>query len=359
MHIVFIVNSIYESGGLERVIAERTKLLIDQYDYNISIVSLELEKKKKFYDFHPKINFHEVKDDSNISWLNKRKKIIECLKKIEPDIITVCDDGLKGLFFPFFYGFFRNVIYERHASKSIFFKKDSIINTLKFWFISLLADLGSILYNKVVVLTESNKKEWRFANTTVIPNFISNFPENKSNLNIKRVMAVGGHSYSKGFDRLLLIWKEVIVNNPEWELHIFGRIKNQNIINLCKSLNLEKSVFFHLPTKNIMKEYLDSSIYAMTSRSEGFGMVLIEAMSCGVPCISFDCPSGPREIIKHNLDGYLIKEGDLKSYTEHLSKLINNFQLRQKMGDQSRKNVGKYRQDVVIAHWVNLYNQIA
>lgn len=359
MHIVFIVNSIYESGGLERVIAERTKLLINHLDYRISIVSLELEKKDKFYNFHPKVNFLEIKDTVNLNWFKKRIKIIGCLKSIEPDIITVCDDGLKGLFFPILYGFFNNVIYERHASKKIFLKKNTIINVLKYRLFSLLADFGSLMYKKVVVLTESNEKEWLFANTAVIPNFISNFPENKSNLKAKRVMAVGGHSYSKGFDRLLVIWKEVIANYPDWELHIFGRIKNQNILNLCKSLNLEKSVFFHLPTKNIMKEYLESSIYAMTSRSEGFGMVLIEAMSCGVPCISYDCPSGPREIIEHNVDGYLIKDGDIKSYTRHLSKLISNYELRKVLGDKSRENVQKYRQDIVLGHWINLYKQIA
>jgi glycosyltransferase involved in cell wall biosynthesis len=359
MHIVFVVNSIYESGGLERVVSERSKALIDNYNYKVSIVSLESEKDKKFYFFHNKITFYEIKKDGKPSWFEKKRKVKRCLKEIKPDVITICDDGLKGLFFPLIHGVYKNIIYERHASKKIFLKGTSIKSKLQYRLKSFLADFGSLFYKRVIFLTDSNKKEWPFANAEVIPNFISSIPNNKALLENKKVIAVGGHSYSKGFDRLLLIWKEIVVRHPDWQLHIFGRINNQKIIKLCKSLNLDDGVVFHLPTSNLIDEYLDSSIFTMTSRSEGFGMVLIEAMSCGVPCIAFDCPSGPREIIKHNEDGYLIKNGDLNSYCEYLLKLIENPELRNKMGSSARERVKCYLPEPILKQWDELFKSLA
>ena len=104
-----------------------------------------------------------------------------------------------------------------------------------------------------------------------------------------------------------------------------------------------------------MEEYLNSSIYIMSSRYEGFGMVLIEAMACGVPCISFDCPYGPSDIIEDGEDGYLIDYLNTQALADGICKLIENPELRKEFGKNARKNVLRYSRDNVMQQWVNLF----
>jgi glycosyltransferase involved in cell wall biosynthesis len=101
-------------------------------------------------------------------------------------------------------------------------------------------------------------------------------------------------------------------------LHIYGKFdENLGLEQLAKDLKIEKQVFFHLPEKNIEEKYAESSIFVLSSRYEGFGMVLIEAMSFGIPCVSFNCNYGPSDIIKNNEDGFLAKMAMKKNWQKN------------------------------------------
>ena len=215
-------------------------------------------------------------------------------------------------------------------------------------------------FDKFVVLTNENLMEWKgFNNLEVIPNPLPFYPEYPAKLVNKKVITVGNHGFHKGFDRLLQSWKMIADSHPEWTLEIYGKFDpERRHVKLSEKLNLSDTVSFFPPVRDIQKKYEEASIYAMSSRSEGFGMVLIEAMAFGVPCVAFDCPCGPKDIISNEKDGYLIENGDLKAFAEKVMLLIDDNELRQKMGRNAREKAKRYLLVAIINQWNSLFKQL-
>lgn len=359
MKLLYITNGITGSGGLEKVLSVKTNFLIEKYGYEVSIISLNEENLSTFYSFNKNITFYNIKINNGL--VGKLKDYIEGLQRIvqdfQPDIISVCDDGLKGLFLPLLLK--KNIIYiyERHASKEMNFKNPK---SIKSWIISNLMNYGAGLYDKCIVLTDSNKKEWKTNNITSIPNPLSFYPSQVAQeQNEKKIIMVGSHSYIKGLDRLLNIWAQVYMGNPRWSLEIYGKKdKDRTFIRLADNLNLTSSVKFFDPVNDIESKYLQASVFALASRSEGFGMVIIEAMACGLACIAYDCPSGPRDIITDGIDGFLIPNGDQKVFVEKLQLLMKDDNLRSRMGEMARKKALKYKPENILPKWNNLYKSL-
>jgi glycosyltransferase involved in cell wall biosynthesis len=361
MKLLYITNGITGSGGLERVLSLKASHLADNFDYEVTILTLNEDGVQQFFNFSKKIKHITIKVNGNP--LNYIYQYISQIQKnvyqINPDVISVCDDGLKGFFIPIILRKKNKIIYERHVSKIIelgespnFVKK--IVTNLKF---SLMTQLGKT-FDKFIVLTEDNKKEWKLKNIEVIPNPLSFFPKESSTLTEKIVLAVGKQSYQKGYDRLLESWKIVQEKFPDWQLHIYGTIHPQNIYkNQANQLKIEDSVKFFPPNKNIQEIYLKSSIYVMSSRFEGFGMVLIEAMACGVPCISFDCPYGPANIITNSKDGFIVENNNIKIFAEKIIELISKEDKRYLFGKNAKENVKKYNLNEITFKWNILFQK--
>ena len=151
---------------------------------------------------------------------------------------------------------------------------------------------------------------------------------------------------------LINIWSRV--NNKEgWILKIIGTGENfQELSNKIKVMGLSDSILICSPTKNIEAEYISASIFVLTSRVEGFGLVLLEAMACGLPCISFNCPSGPQDIIANKHSGFLVDPGDEVNFLERLESLIKDIDLRRQFGISARNESLKY-EDIVISQKFN------
>ena len=145
-------------------------------------------------------------------------------------------------------------------------------------------------------------------------------------------------------------------NLADWKLAIVGDgILKSEIQAKIHALNLQDSIILKPFTKDIEREYLGASIYAMSSHFEGFGMVLAEACSYALPCIAFDIATGPSDIITHNKSGYLIADNDLESYAKHLIALMSDENLRSNFGAESKRRVGeRFSQSVVIQKWQEL-----
>lgn len=293
---------------------------------------------------------------SYISGINK------IVSEIKPNIISVCDDGLKAFFTPIIIRRKIPIVYERHVSRNVFIGSEKLSPTkaikIKLLF-SLMNYLGA-KFTKFIVLTNDNLSEWNLKNLEVIPNPLTFFPDEVSGLENKTVIAVGKHCYQKSYDRLLQSWQIVNAKNPDWKLKIFGKIdKNQGLIALAKNLKIENSVQFFPPEKNIQSKYLESSIFVLSSRYEGFGMVLIEAMACGVPCVSFDCPCGPKDIVADNNDGFLVKNGAIETFANKINYLVQNKEIRHNFGQNARENVKRFQPEIVVNRWDKLFKEIA
>ncbi len=154
-------------------------------------------------------------------------------------------------------------------------------------------------------------------------------------------------------------WKKVHVENPDWQLEIYGKLDaSEGLDVLAKSLQIDNNVHFFEPQKNIFEHYLESSIYVMSSRFEGFGMVLIEAMACGVPCVSFNCPFGPSDIITNEVNGFLVENGDSNALAEKLNLLIKDEELRIKMGKLAKENVKRFLPENIMLQWDELFKSV-
>ena len=195
--------------------------------------------------------------------------------------------------------------------------------------------------------------------TFVIPNSLPFYPKQASSCDNKQVIFVGRFNEQKGLEYLIETWKKVHCRHSDWTLHMYGEGEQESMLRqLIQDASLNDVVIVHQPTKQIMEKYLECSIFLFTSRFEGFGMVLIEAMVCGIPVVSFDCPWGPADIIKNGEDGFLVEYLNTDEAAQRVCQLIENPNLRKEMGANARKNIQRYDRDSVMKQWSFLFESL-
>ena len=357
--LLYITNGINGSGGLERVLSIKASALADQQDYQVGILVLNDAHLNPFYKFSDKIQMMSVVAKGNpLRYFRQyRKGIKKAIAQFQPDVISVCDDGLKGLLFPILFGKKTPVIYERHVSQQVNLGKKQ--NALQTKFIKKLMLWAAKKFDTFVVLTKGNQEEWYGVKTKVIPNPLPFLPDKTATLENPKAIAVGKQSYQKGYERLIKSWAKIRNKHAGWQVAIFGKLDpNLQLEKQVENTGLHGVVHFYKPVKNIEKQYLEASFYVLPSRYEGFGMVLIEAMACGLPCIAFDVPHGPADIITDGLDGFLIPDGDVQAFADKIIFLIENPEIRQKMGAAARENVQRYLPENIISQWVQLFHKL-
>lgn len=363
------------AGGVERVLTLKANYFADVLGYDITIILTEGQNRPLFYPLSEKVNVINLDLNFEELWhcsffkkvflyLMKqrqfKKNLANELMCLKPDItvsllrreinfITDINDGSKKI----------GELHVNRANYRNFEVGDSnILKSIfaKFWMHNLVGHLRKL--DKFVVLTDEDKKQWKELNNIIsIPDPLTFFPEQISSLQKKRVIAVGRYVYQKGFDLLLKVWSMIEKRYPDWELVFFGSGNREPYECLKNELKIDGSrCHLNGPSSNIQQEYMNSSIFAFASRFEGFGMVLIEAMACGLPVISFDCPCGPRDIISDNEDGLLVQNGDVNSYVGKLSLLMDDASLRQRMSAAGRKNVERFKMDHIGDRWKKLFD---
>lgn len=373
--IVYCTPALYMAGGVERVLTLKANYFAEYFGYDVTIILTEGNHNPYFYPLSDKvkvinldINYEELWTYSFIKkvyvYLKKqriyKKKLTMELMRIRPDItisllrreinfINDIKDGSKK-------------IGELHVNRSNYRNFESNdINIFKFviskiWMNSLVNKL--IKLDTFVVLTEEDKLQWgELNNVIVIPDFLPFLPKTVSPLKTKRVIAVGRYVYQKGFDLLLQAWSIVENRCFDWELVVFGQGDRIPYESMIDALGLDRSrCHLNGRTDDIEKEYCNSSIFVLSSRFEGFGMVLIEAMACGLPVVSFDCPCGPKDIINNNVNGILVKSGDVESLSQSIVELITNTKLRKRMSHNALETVLRYNQNVIANKWKVLFD---
>ena len=351
MKLLYITNGIDGIGGLERVLSIKLSYFADHLGHEVHVIVLHDKDRPTFYPFSPQITIHPLHIKSGLcsyAW-SYMKGINKVVKAVRPDIISVCDDGLKGLYVPLWikrYG--ASLIYERHASLRL---NNSRLQ-------SFLMKIGGRMYDRLVVLTQYNTTEWRGNNLEVIPNPLSVPLGKTSDLSQKRIICVGSLSYHKGYDMLIKAWGKIANLYPDWKILIYGRGDASVYSDLMREAHVENNLIFCGETHHIEDEMLQASFLVLPSRSEGFGMVLIEAMACGLPCVAFDCPCGPRDIVIDEKNGLLIPPENINALAEGIQKLIENPSLLHSMGSETVKSISKYKIEHIGSVWNTLFNRL-
>ena len=360
--LLYITNQICGSGGLERVLSIKASALAENTGYEVHIATLNQNKKPFFFEFSNKIKYHDLTLTkgffSNLkNYIFGLRKII---KSIKPDIILVCDDGFKGFLLPVMLSKPCAMIYERHVSKNISLNEnDGFVKKIKTNFVFILMNFFARFYDNFIVLTSGNVQEWNLKNIEVIANPLSFYPKESSVLKNKTVIAVGKQSYQKGYNRLLQSWQIVNKINPDWILKIYGTIdQSQGLTHLAEKLNIQNSVQFFEPDDNIQERFLEASIFVLSSRFEGFGMVIIEAMACGLPVVSFDCPCGPKDIILDGVDGFLVENNNIEQFASKINILIEDENLRVQFAQNGKQNVKRFLINNIIDKWKKLFKKL-
>lgn len=216
-------------------------------------------------------------------------------------------------------------------------------------------------YDATVLLTRQDReKNWKGKKGVhVIPNPCIRWTKQTAALENPRAVAVGRLVPVKGFDLLIRAWKKVAAVHPDWELEIWGDgPERENLEHLIRSAGLEKQVFLRGATAGVQGKLLQSSMLVFSSLFEGFGMVLVEAMACGVPCVAFECPCGPRDVIAPEEDGLLVPPGNVEQLARNIIRMVENPDLRRGMGAAARKNAARYALDAIARSWMDLFHQL-
>ena len=216
-------------------------------------------------------------------------------------------------------------------------------------------------FDRFVVLTSEDAEQWGFMpNLCVIPNPICESNQKATVQNSNIVIAAGRHVPQKRFDLLLDAWAML---QPElkscWSLNIFGDGQLESLLkDQINRLGIQDSAHIYQPSKDIFKEYAKSAFLVLSSEYEGFGMVLVEAMSVGLPVVSFDCKCGPRDIIDDEKNGLLVPMGDCQALSRAISRLMTDEQLRQKMSLNAKLSSESYSENVIMEKWIRLFDEL-
>jgi len=375
--IVICAPSLYSIGGVERVVSVKANYFADVLGFNVTIIVTEGIGRISYFPLSERIkvinlglNFEELWHQSFykkvLLYIKKQrlyKKLLTSeLMRIHPDItisvlrreinfITEIKDGSKK-------------VGELHVNRKNYRNfREGESNVLKhlfakFWAWNLLCHLRKL--DKMVVLTDCALDDWPELNNMIkIPDPLPFRLGEKSCLAQNRVISIGRYDYDKGNDLLLQVWTYVEKLMLEWQLDIYGDGCREPYQILMEQLGVDSSRC-HLfgPVSDVKQEYLKSSVFVLPSRFEGFGLVLIEAMACGVPVVSFDCENGPRSIITDGFDGFLISPFDVKAFAEKVILLMKNENLRREMGENARRSAAKYDIDIVGQQWKQLFDEL-
>lgn len=365
MRILYSTNHLYRPGGIEKVISLKVNYLARLKDTKVYIITTGQKGRPPFYAIDSRIELLdlEINYDRKESFFSRKnvkksfrhyKKQKRVIKELNPDIIIVPNYSLDYFWLPFIRGkaFLikeqHNSGYRRRVHRG-FYK--GLRTKLEDWILKK--------YDRNVVLNSDEKRYFPASNVEVIPNPVASFPH-QAKLNKKQVMAAGRIAPVKGFEQLIEIWRDINSEFPDWELHIYGEnyIGTQEYLQQkIEAVGLQEVIMFKGVVSNISEKMMEYSLYVMTSHSECFPLVLLEALSVGLPLVVYDCPNGPRHIVTDQEDGILVPDKDALSFKKALAALMNHPELRRKMGEAGQRNVRRFAVDRIMEKWMRVYGE--
>ena len=376
MRIVYCLDQIDASGGLERITVAKANALSkfnenhvyivvafhrkDRYqlDKNVQLINLDVPYYDDFYKGKIGRLFFLFR-------MRKRHKLLleDALNQIFPDIVIAVGKSEK-LFLPRLKLRSRPVlIREIHFTK--YYRSLDAVRGIDRLFAKIheFFDYGLSIwkYDRIIVLTKYDKENYwsNIPRVIVMPNPLVQVAGDLSDLTKKVVIAVGRLVYAKNFRSLISSWADVSMRHPDWILEIYGEGPlREELQKQILELRLQDTVFLKGYSSDIMQAMHNSSVLVSSSLYEGFALVLIEAMSIGLPVVSYDCPTGPRDIIEDGENGFIVPLNDEETLSEKICWLIENEPERKIMGKHAHETSKRYSLDSIINHWMNLFEEL-
>lgn len=371
MRILYVTDALAIWGGLERILVEKMNYLAEEYGYEIYLSTSDQGDDPSPYLLSPKVKssdlgvfYYRQYQYKGIKRIYVRYKLFSLyrrrLKKyvelLQPDIIICARLYLVSL------------VLKIKGDVPLLFESHSLKKTYSTENQGMLASIKMKYYlsqirktRMVVALTDSDAADWKSIcnNVCTITNMVHlNTSGKYSDCSSKRAVFAGRFSIQKDMSSLIKIWAIVHDKFPEWELHIYGGYGEEQDCHKALNDNTNLNIIVHEPTSQIFEVYQKSSMLLLTSQFEPFGLVLPEAMSCGLPVVAFDCPYGPAEIITDGVDGFLIKDRDVLEYANKVCMLIDDISLRQKMGKAGILSSQRFSANIIMPKWKNLFEMI-
>jgi glycosyltransferase involved in cell wall biosynthesis len=374
LKIVYITPSIHTADGAARVLTMKANYFAEHFGYDITILLTEGKGLPFFYHVSDKIKIINYDLNFEQLWncpfwkkffiyipkqIKYRRLVRKELMRIRPDItvsllrreinfLNEIPDGSKKM---------GEIHVHRDNYRNFKDEKNNFVMNLfaKFWSKQLLNNLKKL--DRFVVLTDKDRELWtELDNVVTIPNPSPFMPSAVSPLTEKRVIAVARYSHEKGIDLLLEAWAQVEKKTKDWRLEVFGDGDTTAFNAMIDKLGIDRRrCQLNGRTADIEQEYLKSSIAVCSSRFEGFGMVIIEAMACGLAVASFDCPWGPRSIIKDGEDGLLVENGNVGELADALVTLIQDSAKRESIAKYAIQNVKRFQMEKIAEQWRQLF----
>lgn len=379
LKIVYFIPSMFSPGGMERVLTDKINYMVENFAYEITIITTEQNSKPYYFPINEKvkkidfgINFNEHFSTSLFKKFFSHRNKLKAYKKKTEDFLCKNKIDISISLLGKEIEFFTTLkdqskkIGEIHFAKNI---REQFLSARSSSFIWKI--LGKIRTKQLVnstktldafvVLTKQDLEKWQDTHNNLhqIYNPKSYINVELSSLENHKAIAVGRLDEQKAFDVLINIWSSVSSSFPTWTLDIYGEgHMKDKLQHMIIDKKLENNIFLKGTTNNLVKVYKNASLYLMTSNYEGFGMVLLEAMSFGIPCIAFDCESGPSEIIKNNISGYTIPLGDKELFSEKIKSILKNKELMKIMGKESVIQSNNFIIEDIMAQWNNLFKSL-
>ena len=379
MKIVYVYPKFTALAGTERVLIDKMNYLSTQKDIDVYVVTHDQGSHSFAFPLASSINhidlnicFYQLYKYNYFKrffkWLKYRRLLhnnfVHLIASIDPDIVVAMTyypnimsliNACPGHFIK---------ILESHIDKRYLHSNDPIIKndyikkSLSKCKMEYLTH-EACKFDLLVSLHQKDAEEWsRYLKTRVIINIVHlNDTGQYSNRESKHIIFVGRYTVQKGIPDLFRIWKIVFQKHPDWHLDLYGDGDNREIPYTEEYWN-NNNIHVHPSDSNIFLRYIESSIFVLTSLYEPFGLVIPEAMSCGLPVIAFDCPSGPAQIIDDGVDGFLIKNRNVDEFADKVSLLIETPTLRYKMGESAILSSQKYSAEQIMPQWLNLFYEL-
>ena len=367
MKIVYLYPALAIWGGIEHILVDKMNYLVRQYGYEVWMITSDQGQHKIPYEldeyvhvidldirFHTRFKLRLLRRLIEYRRLSSLyyNRLQEQLMFIRPDIL-VCTTSQNMRPLLKIRGDIPLVV-ESHIN---FMHPDTLLHKIQmgvnnYW-------IGKA--EAIVTLTNDDAEDWRKVSNHVhvIPNLVHlNDTNQYSDCTAKRVLFVGRFEEQKSIGDLFSIWKMVHQKLPDWKLDLYGEgflweyfKKEADRL----SINIE----VHRPTDHIMDVYRSSSILVLTSLYEPFGLVIPEAMSCGLPIVTFDSPHGPATILTDREEGFLIPNRNQQLFAERLIMLMGDLDLRQEMGMKAIVSSQRFTAKEIMPMWKQLFEQLS